>query len=86
MNKNNFIGNLKKGFIKENAKFRNVCTTLTPLIFIIYISLVVIAMIIDAIYNKKIGFVQLFSAKITLIIMGVFTAVYWFPKIIYIFI
>lgn len=84
--KDSFIENLKKGFIRENAKFRDVCTTLTPLIFAIYIILVVIAMIVDVIYNKKIGFVQRFSAKITLIIMAIFTAVYWFPKIIYILI
>lgn len=84
--KDSFIENLKKGFIRENAKFRNISSEFAPIILIIWIVLVVIAMIIDLIYNKKIGFVQLFSAKITLIIMGVFTAVYWFPKIIYILI
>ena len=40
------------------------------------------AMVIDAIYDKEMGFVNMFSATISLIIMGVFTAVYWFTKII----
>lgn len=84
--KDSFIENLKKGFIRENAKFRDISSEFALIILIIWISLVVIAMIIDAICNKETGFVQLFSAKITLIIMGVFTAVYWFPKIIYILI
>ena len=39
-------------------------------------------MVIDAIYDKEMGFVNMFSATISLIIMGVITAVYWFPKII----
>ncbi|MDE6626030.1 MAG: hypothetical protein K2K56_06650 [Lachnospiraceae bacterium] len=82
MQKNNFIERLKKGFIKANAEFRDVSTEFAGIIIIIYIILVVIAMVIDAIYDKGIGFVNMFSATITLIIMGVIIAVYWFPKII----
>lgn len=84
--KDSFIENLKKGFIRENAKFRDISSEFAPIIIIIWIILGVIATIIETIYNIRIGFAKLFSGKITLIIMGVFTAVYWFPKIIYILI
>ena len=84
--KDSFIENLKKGFIRENAKFRDISSEFAPIVLIIWIVLVVIATIIETIYNIRIGFAKLFSAKITLIIMGIFTAVYWFPKIIYILI
>lgn len=43
-------------------------------------------MIIDAVCDKEMGFTIEFSGKITLIIMGVFTAIYWIPKIIFVLI
>ena len=75
---------MKKSFIKENVKFRDVCTTYTPIIITICAILFMIGIIIDVVYEKEVGFTTEFSGKITLIIIGVFTAIYWIPKIIFI--
>ncbi|MCM1159114.1 MAG: hypothetical protein NC300_02530 [Bacteroidales bacterium] len=86
IDENRFFGNLKSSFRREYAKFGNICTACTPIIIIIYIILFVIAVIIDVLHSKEIGFTIRFSGKITLIIMGIFTAIYWIPKIIFILI
>lgn len=73
---------MKEEIRKENARFRSMCNELTPIIILIYVILVVVAMIIDVVENKEIGFVVKFPGVITLVVMGVITLAYWLPKFI----
>lgn len=86
MQENNFVDDFKKGLVRENAKFRSICIKYTPIIVTIYIILVVISMIMDVIYNKELGFVIKYPGIVILKIMGIFVAIYWTPKIIFILI
>ncbi len=86
MQRNSLLENFKKCFSRENVKFRNICIRYTPFIVTTYIVLVIISMIIDVIDNKEMGFVIRFPGIVTLKIMGVFVAIYWIPKIIFILI
>ena len=65
---------------------KGICLTWKNIIVTIYIILVVISMIMDVIYNKELGFVIKYPGIVILKIMGIFVAIYWTPKIIFILI